>query len=357
MEQKVSPLFIGMCGIVLLLAGCATVEPEEDYGPKLTTYSKCALIEKGEITLPPGFNTSDFTHLVMAVNFKVSGKLPQNVTEGEEPQPIDPSLSTRFQTEIDKMKRFTIVALHGVDTENDLETAADFSNGKLEIMSQDKPLKANVLLQGQLTGTKSRTIIRGIGSSPDSAQVVYKVYVTAVCKDLRKGSIVFSEVAVGKARPRSQTLIHGRPRGGFDEMEQSAAIWEAAQNALLELCNKLGNSFPAGGHVIAISRSGETMTMDKGFNDGVGVGQQCVIAVDDGGVTIPVALAEAYPEKDNPKSVLKIYRWNDADKDAKAIIADLKADPRGFMKENPNGVFAVCYGMAVPPEWEQNATK
>lgn len=356
MIREKNALVWGAICVAAFITGCATVEPE-DYGPKLTTYSKSALMGKGEITLPPGFSTSDFTHLVMAVNFKASDKLPQNVAPGEEPLPIDPTLSTRFQAEIDKMKRFTTVALHGVDTENDLATAADLSNGNLEITSQDKPLKVNVLLQGQLTGTKARTVVRGTGTNPDTAQVVYKVYVTAICKDLRKGTVAFSEVAVGKARPRVQTLVNGRPRGGFDAKEQSAAIWEAAQNALLELCNKLGNSFPVGGHVIAISRSGETMTLDKGFNDGIGVGQQCVVAVDDGGVTIPVALAEAYPEKNAPKSVLKIYRWNDADKDAKAIIKDILGNPRGFLKDNQNGVFAVCYGMAVPPEWEQNATK
>ena len=327
MSRDNNPFLWWVLCVVALIVGCTTVE-QEDYGPKLTTYSKSALMDKGEITLPPGFSTSDFTHLVMAVNFKASDKLPQNVAPGEEPLPIDPTLSTRFQAEIDKMKRFTTVALHGVDTENDLATAADLSNGNLEIVSQDKPLKVNVLLQGQLTGTKSRTVVRGNGSSPDTAQVVYKVYVTAICKDLRKGTVAFSEVAVGKARPRVQTLRAGggRPRGGFDAKEQS-------------------------------SRSGETMTLDKGFNDGIGVGQQCVIAVDDGGVTIPVALAEAYPEKNAPKSALKIYRWNDADKDAKAIIKDILGNPRGFMKENQNGIFAVCYGMAVPPEWEQNATK
>ncbi len=356
MMKKIKSINPVLAMLALFIAGCATPVADES-GPKLTHYSRNDLLDKGEITMPPGFSTGDFTDLVMAVNFKASDKLPQNVAPGEEPLPVDPSLSTRFQSEIDKMKRFTTVALHGVDTENDLAAAADYSNGNLTLVQQDKPLKVNVLLQGTLTGTKARTVVRGTGSDPDVAHIVYKVYVTAVCKDLRKGTVAFSEVAVGKARARVQTLVNGRARGGFDAREQSAAIWEAAQNALIELCNKLGNSFPAGGHVIAVSRSGETMTMDKGFNDGVGIGQQCVIAVDDGGVIIPVALAEAYPEKDNPKSVLKIYRWNDSDKDAKMIVNEIKGDPRGFFNGNKNNVFAVCYGMAVPPEWEQNATK
>ena len=351
---------IGACGVALFVIGCATTPesaPETDYGPRTTTYSKKNLIEKSEITMPPNFSTSDFTHLVMAINFKASDKLPQNVGAGEEPLQIDPSLSLRFQNEIAKLKRFQVVALHGVDTETDVAAAADLSNGNLEAAEQEKPLKYNVLLQGQLIGTKSRTVIRGTGTDPDRAQIVYKVYVIATCKDLRKGTVGHSVDAVGKARPRMQTLVNGRARGGFDAKDESQAVWEATQNALIEIGNKIGNSFPAGGHVIGVSRSGDNMTLDKGLEDGIGVGQQCVIAIDDGGVTLPIAMAEAFPENGQHKSALKIYRWNDTDNDAKAIVTELKAGPRQFFKENKDSLFAVCYGVAVPPEWEQNATK
>ena len=69
------------------------------------------------------------------------------------------------------------------------------------------------------------------------------------------------------------------------------------------------------------------------------------------------ALAEAYPETTEHKSALKIYRWNDADKDAKEIAKEYKANPRGFFAKNKHNIYAVCYGVALPPEWEQNATK
>ena len=45
------------------------------------------------------------------------------------------------------------------------------------------------------------------------------------------------------------------------------------------------------------------------------------------------------------------------DKDAKEIMNEFKASPRGFFNANKNNLYAVCYGMALPPEWEQNATK
>lgn len=353
--------FIGACGAALLVIGCATTPEADygpaDYGPKTTTYSKEYFLEKSEIAMPPNFSTGDFLHLVMAVNFKSSDKLPQNVGAGEELLHIDQSLSVRFQNEIAKLKRFEVVALHGVDTEFDTGAAADLSSGNLVAAEQEKPLKYNVLLQGQLIGTKSRTVIRGTGTDPDMAQVVYKVYVIATCKDLRKGTVGHSVDAVGKARPRMQTLVNGRPRGGFDANEESQAVWEATQNALIEIGNKIGNTFPVGGHVIGVSRSGDNMTLDKGLEDGVGAGQQCVIAFDDGGVMIPLAMAEASPENGQHKSALKIYRWNEDDADAEAIVDELKDGPRQFFNANKGSLFAVCYGVAVPPEWERNATK
>lgn len=356
-ERKL--MLYGAVACALLVAGCATTEVDtEDYGPNVTHYGKNDLVNKGEITLPPGFSKDDMTELVMGVTFKASDKLPKDaVAGGESPLPVDPNLSLTLQTHMDKLKRFTMVALHGSDTENDLAAVADYSNGNIELASQEKAVKINVLLQCNIVCAKSRTTVRGVGSQPDTEQIVYKVYLMATCKDLRKGTVLFSEPVVGRTRPHVVTMVNGRPRGGFDSKQESAAIEKAAMNAIIELANKLGNRFPAGGHVIAVSRSGDSMTLDKGANDGIGMGQQCVIVMDDEGVNIPIALAEAYPETTEHKSALKIYRWNDADKDAKDIAKEYKANPRGFFSQNKNNLYAVCYGVALPPEWEQNATK
>lgn len=347
-----------LVAVVAAIAGCATVpEDVEDYGPKTTAFGRNDLINKGEITMPPGFSKDDMTDLVMGVMFKASNKLPENVAGGEEPLPVDPSLSISLQTEMDKLKRFTMIALHGTDTQEDLAAVADLSNGNIELAEQDEAAKINILLQTTLLATKSRTVVRGIGSQPDKEEIVYKCYMNAVCKDLRKGTVLFSERVIGRSRPHVVTTINGRPRGGFSEKDEKVAIQKAAINAVIELANLLGNRFPAGGHVIAVSRTGETMTLDKGVMQGVGMGQQCVIALDDEGVLVPIALAEAYPETMKPSASLKIYRWNDADPDAKMIINEYKANPRGFFKENKHNLYAACYGVAMPPEWEQNATK
>ena len=44
-------------------------------------------------------------------------------------------------------------------------------------------------------------------------------------------------------------------------------------------------------------------------------------------------------------------KWNDRDKDAKPLLKQFKANPKGFL--NDNKVYAVGYGMPVPPEWKR----
>ena len=350
---------LGACGCTLLIAGCATTSsinaPETNYGPKVTHFSQEKLAN-GEVKLPAGFNTGDMKNMVMGVLIKASNALPPNAAPGETVLAVDPMLCTRFQTELDKMKRFTMVAIHGVDAQGDLEAAADMSNGAYQLAEQEQTQNIRLFLQGTLTCLKARTVVRGVGNEPDRAQIVYKVQLNVTCKDMLKGTVAFSELAVGKARPRWQTLIGGRASGGFDATTEQMAVWEAAQNALIELCNKLGNTYPSGGHIVGVSRTGDRMQLDKGFNEGIGINQQCCIIIDDGGVKIPLAIAEAAPETTSPTSSLKIWRWNEADPDAKAIMDEFKANPRKFFEANNNCLYGCGYGLPVPPEWEQNAT-
>ena len=120
--------------------------------------------------------------------------------------------------------------------------------------------------------------------------------------------------------------------------------------ALVEIANRLGNEYPAGGRIVGTTATGEKMTLDKGELDGIGVNQMCVVFVSDGGVDIPIALAAAYPKKTGT-SQLDVRRWNDRDKDAKPLVKSFKADPKAFLAENK--IYAVGYGMPVPPTWKQ----
>ena len=91
------------------------------------------------------------------------------------------------------------------------------------------------------------------------------------------------------------------------------------------------------------------MTLDRGFEQGVGKDMQMVVYVPVSGVDVPIAIAEASPA--DKTANLKVWRWNTSDKYAKQIIAQMNQDMEWLGKHE-------CYGvglrMAVPPEWDRD---
>ena len=98
------------------------------------------------------------------------------------------------------------------------------------------------------------------------------------------------------------------------------------------------------------------MAMAAGYNEGIGAKQQVAIFLSEEGLDIPLAFAEAAPKNDGT-SMLSVYKWNTRNKDAKPIIKELQESPRKFLNnykgEKKDGLFAVAFGMPVPPDWEK----
>ena len=98
------------------------------------------------------------------------------------------------------------------------------------------------------------------------------------------------------------------------------------------------------------------MAMAAGYNEGIGAKQQVAIFLTEEGLDIPLAFAEAAPKNDGT-SMLSVYKWNTDHKDAKPIIKELQESPRKFLKnykgEKKDGLYAVAFGVPVPPDWEK----
>ena len=134
-------------------------------------------------------------------------------------------------------------------------------------------------------------------------------------------------------------------RGGFSEEEESAVCLEAAMKAIAVVANKLGNTYPAGGRIVGCTASGERMTLDRGFEQGIAGGQQCVVFVEDEGVKIPLCYARAEPS-DNTSGIIP-YKWDDVKKDAKRLKREFDMDPKAFIKNY--ATYAVGYGIPSNP--------
>jgi hypothetical protein len=314
--------------------GCASEKIQVN--PSLTTYGRKDL-EKGELRLPTNTNTETFRRLLMGVAFN-----DISVKAGEISPNIVATLSVRLQTEMARLKRFTIFSAHnrgGVRMFQQLAEAGEANMAKAE----EVDLKAlDLVLSAAITVTKERQ------QRYDHDDLIYEVECDFSCEDLQTKTVVFAEKARGRAIRTQALSLAGKQLGGFSEEDERQAVYNAAMKALAVVANKLGNTYPVGGKVTGMLASGERFAFDKGFEDGIGKDQQVVLFADVGGVKVPLAAAEASAEK--RQSSARVYRWNGGDADAKAVIKDIMANPAENWRKH--ALYAVGFGMPLPPEWE-----
>lgn len=325
----------------LILAGCSTPTETIDLGPRLTTFSENELMKAPRITLPPGYNTDNFRKIRMNVFVQsVDGKEKVIDSDGklvERPLAASQNLGARLQGAMAELNRFTV--------------RSDFNRGAALVENirkgeEDAKQDADISLSCMVTATKEKSL------RYNDTLVIYEIDVDYSCEDLKTGDVAFAGHAKGRTARSQFVTATGRISGGFKDTPENEkqAVEQAALKALVEIANRLGNEYPAGGRIVGTTATGEKMTLDKGELDGIGVNQMCVVFVSDGGVDIPIALAAAYPKKTGT-SQLDVRRWNDRDKDAKPLVKSFKADPKAFLAENK--IYAVGYGMPVPPTWKQ----
>lgn len=328
-------LLIGGC--LLALSGCST--PELALDPTLTTYSRERLEDMDEIVLPLNYNVDNFRKLQMGVAFEAVGGVDKKTGE---PLAVSQDLSTRLQTEMAKLKRFTIYSAHNRGGVTFFEELADVDSATT-LQKPDRTRDIDIVLSGRLTVTKERH------DRYNDTLLIYEVECDFSCEDLKTRTVKFAEKAKGRTARKQVLSFSGMKMAGFTDEDEQQAITQAAMKALAVVANKLGNTFPVGGKITGVSASGERLQLDKGFDDGIGNRQQCVVFVNDGGVDVPLALAEASPGTDS--STLSAYRWNTDDPDAKVLIREYRDAPRQFLKNYK--VYAVGYGLSTPPEWEE----
>lgn len=328
------------CLCLSLLAGCATSpSPKLQLDPTLVTFSRKDF-EKGPVSLPANYSQENFRKLQLGVSFEAVNGIDRKTGK---PLTIDPGLSSRLQTEMAKLKRFTVFSAHNRGGVRFFEALQDVEGDTVEMRKPTDVRAIDLVLSGRLTVTKERQ------DRYNDTLLIYEVECDFSCEDLKTRTVKFAEKARGRTARRQVLSYSGRALAGMDTADEQQAITEAALKALAVIANKLGNTFPVGGRILSATSTGDKMTLAIGFEEGIGKAQQCVVYVDDGGVDIPLAMAEAVP-KANGTSQLDVYRWNNGDRDAKPLIKEYQANPREFLRQNK--VFAVGYGLSVPPEWD-----
>ena len=317
----------------LILSGCATTDSGGiQIEPELHQVDKKDM-KYGEIKLPLNYSDKNYRRLVMVVSFQAQGKNP-----GEISQDVIQIVSARMQTEMAKLKRFTIFSVHNRGGVRIVESLSEIGEAKT-IEEKDMPT-IDLVLTGAITMSKEKY------ERSNRHELIYEVESDFNCEDYKTKTVKFAEKSKGRAKRTQFYSLSGAKMGGYDEAEEKQALYEASFKALTVLANKLGNTYPVGGKITGIL--GDRMKMDKGFDHGIGQGMQMVV-YSTGVVDLPIAIAEAQPGPET--ATLKVWKWNKSDKYARRVIAKIQKDPGVWLQNN--SLFACSAGMAVPPEWEK----
>ncbi len=320
-----------------ILTGCAGMQGKVQTDPTLHTVSSADYkSSKKPIELPQNYSTKNYKRLVVAVNF-----FPNQDVGSYKNLPIE-TVSTMMETDISKLKRFTIVSRHlgqkGKAAEKrfqDMGTTDASSR-----MRFGKGMNADYGLVAGVSAVKEEY------DRIDHNEVLYVIRVDYQLIDFETDEIVEADTAEGRAIRKIFRLPSGKVIGGFDQSQEADALNQASINALKIIANKIGNKLPVGGQLTGFK--GNRFQIDKGYDNGF-MGKQIVtLYMSDMGIDLPLAVGEVTPGA--AQSPGKIIRWSN-DPDVKDIIADIKADPLFFKK---NEMFAVSNGMPLPPEWDKN---
>jgi hypothetical protein len=326
-------MVFGIIGIVSIafISGCHN----EDISltPKLTVYGKGAL-RSGEIKLPANYNKDNYRKLLLAVSFQDIA-----VKAGDISPDICQTLSSRLQTEMAKLKRFTVFSIHNRGGVRLLKNLSDIGEAKMTEPTQMKDV--------DLVLTASISVSKEKHDRYDDELIIYEVECDFSCEDLKTKTIKFAEKAMGRTTRVVIADVTGRRMGGYDERNEKQAIYNAAMKALMVVANKLGNTYPVGGNITGML-GGKRMTLDKGFEHGIAKNMQMIVYTTISGVDLPLGVAEASPG--STTSNLVMWRWNNDDEYAAPIIKAMKSDPSWLDK---NKLYTASYGMATPPDWER----
>lgn len=320
-----------------ILTGCAKMQGDVQIEPTLHTVSKADyLSDKKPIELPQNYSTKNYKRLVVATNF-FAAKDASSYSD----LPLE-SISTTMETEISKLKRFTIVSRHlgqkGKAAEKrfqDMQTTDAMSR-----MRFGKALNADYGLVAGVSAVKEEY------DRVDHNEVLYIIRVDYQLIDFQTDEILEADSAEGRAVRTLFRLPSGKAIGGFNQSQEMDALNQASINALKILANKIGNKLPVGGQITGFK--GRRFQIDKGYESGF-MGKQIVtMYISDMGIDLPLAVGEITPG--SHQSPGKILRWS-KDPDVQDIISEIKSDPLFFKK---NELFAVSNGMPLPPEWDKN---
>jgi hypothetical protein len=328
MNKKSLLSYIVIPALLLVGAGCASSQ----LNPNLTVYDRDKVADR-PISLPDSYNTENFRRLTLVIE---PGDLKSNALSANNLN----YMSLRMQSELAKLRRFSVFALHGSDSSR-LQDLQDL--GEIELVEATDLPKIDLLT--------SWNINLNAQSEQDGREttITFVCNINVTCKDLKTGLVKFTKDIDPRVVRKQRRNRYGHVVEGFDysnKTQLQAMLQDLATQAAIRIANELGNEYPVGGRITA-ALGADLMTLDKGSEQGIAKGMQMVVYANVGGVDVPLGNAEATPSINT--SQLEMWRLNTSNKYAAKVLREIEDNPNWLTN---NKLYAVGYGMAVPPEWQ-----
>jgi len=357
MEMNLSKIsVVGVACALGLFCGCATSNVSVTSG--VTEIDQDAIADR-PVELPGGFDVDDFRRLRMGLGY---GKIQSN-TSAFKKKDIEDYMNLRFQSEMDKHKRFKFIALYGANTAKfdaltdagEMEANDDDDSARFQRPKMNLAWNINIQEKKIPDGSYGQKF-QWYCTVNATASYYENVYVKGNKEKIKhhKGDVAFTRDFDLPVIEKEQKLNSmGGVKSGFSyksDADVQALMQEIIIAASQRIADDLGRRFPVGGKVVGALGT-DLFTIDKGAQQGVEKDMQMVVFARYDGVDVPLANAVASPAQD--KSQLKVWRFAD-DKYAKQILGEINGKPKQWVKETGNELFGV---RAVPPQDDKKGTR
>lgn len=341
--------------LALFLCGCSSDKVSVVSG--VTDIDRDA-IRSRPVELPGGYDVDDFRRLLMGIN---GGKIQSN-TSAFQKKDIADYMNLRFQSEMDKHKRFKFLALWGGSTKT-IDALKEVGEIEADDESDAQAMKDPAMVLNWNINIQEKKIPDGSYAQKFqwfctvNATVKYTRDVKVKGSDkvkFNKGFTAFTRDFDLPVIEKEQKLNSmGGVKSGFNyksDADVQALMQEIVIAASQRIADDLGRIFPVGGNIVGALGT-DLMTMDKGAQQGVETDMEMVIIARYDDVDVALANATAKPQQD--KTTLNVWRFSD-DKYAKMILGEINGKPKQWVKETGNRLFAV---RAVPPQDDKKGTR
>jgi len=267
------------------------------------------------------------------------------------------SLRQWIETQMPQLKRFSVYSIFNVGAKRLVQVLDD--QGRMEPVPDNQLPKADVLLSIAIDVQSSMAVQQTVAR--DSI-VTYKLDTKAQLQDAATMKILASRnFVVAEQRNVIAQAVGRNPDGttkyefqaGFDPDDPNninSVLQMAGREVLAKIAAMLGEYYPVTGRVTGVQTSAGRMVVDRGIEQGITNETQMLVWVDDNG--IPTGIAYANCEAMAGRCVLNVYRWNNLNAAAKALVSKVQSDPNAAKELQ---IFATTVGLPLPQQWTESA--